>query len=171
MKPLIIFAFLLFTLPGKTTSQQVDNPAFEALLSTLLDNHDNKIRVDQLAKHYEAYQILDSREKQEFEVSHLKGARWVGSDDFSLERVSELDPNQPIVIYCSIGYRSGKIAQQLAEQGFVQVFNLYGGIFEWRNEGLPVVDANGKSTNDVHAYNAVWGVWLNEEYSNKVYDE
>jgi hypothetical protein len=42
-----------------------------------------------------------------------------------------------------------------------------GGLFEWKNLGYPIVDNNGKEINQVHAYNKVWGIWLNK--GDKVY--
>ncbi|HCQ29365.1 MAG TPA: rhodanese-like domain-containing protein, partial [Flavobacteriales bacterium] len=44
--------------------------------------------------------------------------------------------------------------------GYKNVFNLYGGIFDWKNKGFRVVDNQGKETEKVHPYNEKWGVWL-----------
>ncbi len=49
-----------------------------------------------------------------------------------------------VVVYCSVGYRSEKIAEKLKAAGYKNVFNLYGGIFEWENQNLPVYDSNGE---------------------------
>ncbi|MEL6718853.1 MAG: rhodanese-like domain-containing protein, partial [Bacteroidota bacterium] len=68
--------------------------------------------------------------------------------------------------YCSVGYRSEKISEQLLEAGFKDVSNLYGGIFEWKNQDHEVVDEKG-ATEKVHAYDRVWGFWLKE--GKKVY--
>ena len=113
-----------------------------------------------------AFQLLDAREKEEFEVSHLKNAIWVGYEDFNLDRLENLDKQKPTLVYCSVGYRSEKITQKLLNEGFNQVYNLYGGIFEWANAGKPVYQ-NTKQVKQVHAYDKVWGVWLNTE--EKVY--
>lgn len=45
------------------------------------------------------------------------------------------------------------------EAGYIQVYNLYGGIFEWVNEGHPVFNDQGE-TDKIHAYNKLWGMWL-----------
>lgn len=50
--------------------------------------------------------------------------------------------------------------------GFTRVSNLYGGIFEWVNEGHPVV-RNGMPTEEVHAFSKTWGIWLRR--GTKVY--
>ena len=47
-------------------------------------------------------------------------------------------------MYCSIGKRSEKVTQKLKKAGYNNVSNLYGGIFEWVNQGNEVVDTNNK---------------------------
>ncbi|MBT8319597.1 MAG: rhodanese-like domain-containing protein, partial [Gramella sp.] len=46
--------------------------------------------------------ILDTRNKEEFEVSHLSKAILVGYDEFDLGKVKKIDKDQKIVVYCSI---------------------------------------------------------------------
>jgi len=111
--------------------------------------------------------LLDAREPREFAVSHLRGARLVGYDTFSLAEVQDLPKNAPIVVYCSVGLRSEKIGARLQQAGFTNVRNLYGGIFEWVNEDQPIEGASGQPTDRVHAYSPTWGVWL--QRGQKVY--
>ena len=114
----------------------------------------------------ETIQFVDARERAEYDVSHITDATWVGYDDFDPVRLKNLDRNRPVIVYCSVGYRSEKIGEKLLEMGFSQVYNLYGGIFEWVNQGNAVVDSTGK-TDRVHAYSKVWGIWLKS--GKKVY--
>ncbi len=147
---------------------QVNNPAFNVLLKSMLKESVPTISVAELSESKtDEITFLDAREKSEYNVSHLKNAVWVGYDDFNLGRVKSLDKNKPLVIYCSIGVRSEKIGEKLQEAGFKNVKNLYGSIFEWVNEGHPVYDNSGKETIKVHAYNKKWGVWLKK--GEKVY--
>ena len=111
--------------------------------------------------------FLDAREYKEYQVSHLKNAIHVGYDHFDLQKVQNLDKQSHIIVYCSIGYRSEKITEKLKNDGFANVSNLYGGIFEWVNQGHPVFDGKGK-TSKVHAYSRTWGIWLKKGV--KVYD-
>tara|TARA_Y100000589_G_scaffold317298_1_gene343181 strand:+ start:112501 stop:112965 length:465 start_codon:yes stop_codon:yes gene_type:complete len=104
--------------------------------------------------------ILDAREQEEYNVSHLPGAIYVGYDDFEPEKLKHIDKSKTIVVYCSVGYRSEKIGEKLKALGYKNVFNLYGGIFDWKNKGFRVVDNQGKETEKVHPYNEKWGVWL-----------
>lgn len=111
--------------------------------------------------------FIDSREKKEFDVSHLPNAIWVGYDQLNLAPLDNIDKNQKIIVYCSIGFRSEKVCMQLKEKGFTNVFNLYGGIFEWKNQEKKVVDQSGTATEKVHAYSPAWGIWLTK--GEKVY--
>lgn len=106
------------------------------------------------------YLLLDTRETDEFEVSHIPGALHAGYLSFDKKLVRDLPRDTPIVVYCSVGYRSERIGEKLQKMGFSQVYNLYGGIFSWKNEGHEVVNAQGKPTERVHAYNKDWGQWL-----------
>ena len=110
----------------------------------------------------EAPLLLDIRAKDEFAVSHLHGARRLDpdTDDFAILR--HLPPDTPIVTYCSVGYRSAAMAERLAETGFTNVVNLEGSIFAWANEGRPVF-RDDRAVQQVHPYDAVWGVLLNKE--------
>ncbi len=113
---------------------------------------------------------LDARELNEYEVSKIEGAQWVGYNDFGLTRVSDIDKNQPIIVYCSIGYRSEKITEQLKAHGFTNVTNMLGGIFEWVNYDKPIVDSTSTNTNKIHGFDKSWGKWLNGDLVEKVYN-
>lgn len=106
--------------------------------------------------------ILDTREINEFEVSHLKNAKYVGYNTFDSKKIMQNYKNQndTIVVYCSIGIRSEKIAEKLLKLGYKNVYNLYGGIFEWKNQGEQVVDFTQKPTENVHAFSKEWSKYL-----------
>jgi len=111
---------------------------------------------------------LDTRKKEEFNVSHIKNAVWVGYSNFELDNLKSLVPNksQPIIVYCSIGVRSENIGEKLMAAGYTKVLNLYGGIFEWKNQGKKVYNHEFE-TDSVHAFNKHWGKLL--EKGIKVY--
>lgn len=114
--------------------------------------------------------LLDARETEEYEVSHIKSAKFVGFNNFSSEEVSAKlkDKDTPIVVYCSLGIRSEQIGEKLQKAGYTNVKNLYGGIFEWKNKGYQVVDTEGNNTEKVHAFSRLWGRWLTN--GEKVYE-
>lgn len=106
--------------------------------------------------------ILDAREPDEFKISHLNTAIYIGYNDFSSDakQLKNLKKDSPIVVYCSLGIRSETIGEKLKKAGFTNVKNLYGGIFEWKNKGYPVFDTNGQETEKVHAFSKHWSQYL-----------
>ncbi len=107
--------------------------------------------------------LLDVREAEEFNVSHLKNAKLAATLEDALLILRDVPKDKRIVAYCSVGYRSSELAQQLTSQGYHNVYNLEGSIFEWANRGLPVFN-QGKPVNKVHPYNWWWGRLLNKSY-------
>ncbi|MCC2545140.1 rhodanese-like domain-containing protein [Hymenobacter sp. BT175] len=103
--------------------------------------------------------LLDARTPAEYKVSHLAGARLVDFDHFEQADFSGLPRDRTVVVYCSVGYRSERVGERLQTLGFATVRNLYGGIFQWVNEGRPVFNAKGATTN-IHPYSALWSSWL-----------
>ncbi len=104
--------------------------------------------------------LLDTREQEEFDASHLASARWVGYDDFDLKKLNDLPKDALVVTYCSVGYRSERIGEKLQKAGFQNVRNLKGGIFDWTNNGFPMVNNQNMPTQKVHGYNEKWGRWV-----------
>jgi len=98
-----------------------------------------------------APQIVDARSEEEFAVSHLASARRIGPESTTAAALSALDPERPIVIYCSAGYRGASLARRLQNAGRRDVWNLEGGIFAWANAGLPI-ERDGQHTPRVHPY-------------------
>lgn len=111
--------------------------------------------------------VLDTRSSKEYAVSHLPGARLVNYDDFTLDAVKDVPKDAEVIVYCSVGYRSERVGEQMQEAGYQHVQNLYGGIFAWKNEGQTVVDQRAQPTDSVHTYNRSWSKWL--EKGIKVY--
>ncbi|MEO9804000.1 MAG: rhodanese-like domain-containing protein [Reichenbachiella sp.] len=134
--------------------------AFYTMINALISHSVDEVKADQITQENRVW--LDARAKAEFDVSRIENAQFVGYDNFDIESVSEIDKNAEIIVYCSIGYRSEKVAEKLVQAGFTNVKNLYGGIFDWHNSGKHVVDSLGNQTNKVHGFGRTWGVWLND---------
>lgn len=100
--------------------------------------------------------LLDARTPEEYAVSHLKGAVRVDPSAKAFPALDTLSRRAPIVVYCSVGYRSAGVAERLRKAGFVNVSNLKGSIFRWANEGRPVY-REGKVVREVHPYDRLWG--------------
>ncbi len=107
--------------------------------------------------------ILDARTSAEYKVSHIKGAKLALTISAATRVIGTRPKTDPIVVYCSVGYRSAELARALQREGYSQVFNLSGSIFQWRNEGRPVF-AGDTRVQKVHPYDRHWGALLNPEY-------
>ena len=100
--------------------------------------------------------LLDARSEAEFAVSHLPDARRVDSEQPDLTTLGPPSEQAPVVVYCSVGYRSARLARRLHEAGYRHVLNLEGSIFRWANEDRPLVNASG-ATSLVHPYDGFLG--------------
>lgn len=139
----------------------------QTTLDTMLKKHTTGrvpfISVDSLKASLNEVILLDTREQNEYQISHLKNAIHVGFNEFTITKtLTKLPKNKhtKIVVYCSLGLRSEKIGIQLMEAGYTHIANLYGGIFEWKNAHLTVVDSLENPTNNIHAFSKKWGKWL-----------
>ena len=132
------------------------------LLGRYNENKVPYITVEELAMPKTEAIILDARERSEYDISHLKDAMYIGYGDFQIDTIKQKIPNKDtsIVIYCSLGIRSETIANRLKKEGYNNVQNLYGGIFDWKNKQFPIYNINGKETDSIHAFSKNWGKWL-----------
>ena len=160
MKKLLhIFAFIQMSILGCAQNQTYDEK-----LDKLYNKTVPLINADSVP---EGAAFLDTRELEEFEVSHIPGATFTGYKDFNTDSLKHLSKSDTIVVYCSVGYRSERIGEKLQKMGFSNVYNLYGGIFSWKNSGKSVENSDGEETEQVHTYNKAWSKWLTR--GEKVY--
>ncbi len=161
----ILFILISQTIHGQGYKQKQFNKMVSNLLShTVAEVNAKDISYDS------AITYLDARELNEYEISKIKNAQWVGFNDFDLTRVEGLGKNQQIIVYCSVGYRSEKITEKLKADGFSNVTNMVGGLFGWVNYKKPILNNSNKKTRKVHAYDKEWGKWLDESLIEKVYN-
>ncbi len=103
--------------------------------------------------------LLDVRSRTEYAVSHLYHAHWIDTSEPISKAMASVSRTEPIVTYCSVGYRSSAYAQRLLQNGFTNVHDLKGSIFQWADDGLPVY-RHGRIVHHVHPYNRYWGQLL-----------
>ncbi|MBF2076557.1 MAG: rhodanese-like domain-containing protein [Synechococcales cyanobacterium C42_A2020_086] len=90
--------------------------------------------------------LIDVRSSLEYFTGHAPNAR-----NLSLPRIlmglsltqwflprwfRELSKEQPIAVICLTAHRSSIAAKKLADAGFTTVYNITGGMMEWRRSGL-----------------------------------
>ncbi len=82
--------------------------------------------------------LLDVRTSEEYQQARLEGARLIPIDQFA-KRLAEVPKDRPVLVYCAVGSRSAQVVNYLARQGYPEIYNLYGGIYSWAQQGLPVL--------------------------------
>jgi rhodanese-related sulfurtransferase len=108
--------------------------------------------------------LIDVRQPEEQHVSMLAHA--LTTREFAERFRHGIPAGKRIVVYCTIGYRSGKYAEELAKQN-IKAENLEGGVLAWSHAGgdFFVKDAGGRpiKTFRVHVYDKGWN-FLHPDY-------
>jgi molybdopterin/thiamine biosynthesis adenylyltransferase len=95
----------------------------------MIQEIDNKTLL-QWKNDHKSYFLLDVREPHEREAMHIGGVHMpMGT---VADHLAEIPANQDIVVYCHAGVRSMRILQYLESQGYEKLYNLRGGISEWK---------------------------------------
>jgi len=80
-------------------------------------------------------QLVDVRTPEEFTQDHLPGAINIDWRNQSFgKQISSLDKSKPVFLYCRSGRRSATAAEKMRKEGFLEVYDLKGGIIEWKTE-------------------------------------
>jgi rhodanese-related sulfurtransferase len=107
--------------------------------------------------------LLDVRSAAEFSDGHLHSALRAETLAQAQAALLNLPSDRPVVLYCSVGMRSSKLATELLALGRTKVFNLEGSVFEWANAGHPLV-AGREQTDKTHPYDKQWGRFLDRDH-------
>jgi glyoxylase-like metal-dependent hydrolase (beta-lactamase superfamily II)/rhodanese-related sulfurtransferase len=97
-----------------------------------------RIDVDELHERAGAVQILDVRERSEWDERHIPGSVLAPYHD--IRGVPEgIDPARPVAVICSSGQRSAVAASLLGRLGVARVIHVAeGGVGTWAERGWPV---------------------------------
>ncbi len=116
----------------------------------------------QTMKEKKDIQLIDVRTSGEYTEEHLENAINMdyNSSTFATQ-ISTLDKNKPTFIYCLSGGRSNSALNIMKQNGFTEVYNMAGGILEWKGNQLPLtrVTTNG------------WKGMTKEEYQKIINDD
>lgn len=107
--------------------------------------------------------LLDARPDSSFARSHIQGAVRIDPTHPDLTVLAHVPRDQPLVVYDAAGVMGTAMVVGLTEAGFSRVSNLEGGIFQWVNEGHPIVSDSGAAT-AVDPVNWGWGRLLKARY-------
>jgi thioredoxin 1 len=87
--------------------------------------------------------LVDVRSSEEFENGHLINAlNYNWNDEAFDQQIAKLDSSKPVYVYCMSGGRSSSAANSIRKRGFKNVFELDGGIMQWRAAQLPETSSN-----------------------------
>lgn len=81
--------------------------------------------------------ILDVRNQSEYDAGHIRNAKLIPLYELTT-RLSELNYNDTILVYCAAGGRSRLASELLVNNSFLYVYNMLGGINAWNILGYPV---------------------------------
>jgi rhodanese-related sulfurtransferase len=164
---MLLLFFSTFSQESMAVHKQWD---WKSLKKLILDTFPNvqRITTEQLAhilssSKLEKPILLDAREQEEYDVSHLKNALKTTTTAEALEILKNEKKNRFIIVYCAVGYRSARLVQQLKERGFSNTYYVEGSIFKWVTEGRPVYRGDQRVYN-VHPYEEEWRHLLNKKY-------
>ena len=166
---LFIGLFQSLSLSQVTENPAIINPDFKKTVDSYLNFSVPTTTVDILNTLNKPHIILDAREQEEYDVSHIPGALYFGYKKPQYNILENIDKDELIIIYCTIGYRSEKLGQKLKKKGYKNVLNLYGSIFEWANHNYPLLDSNEQPTKQIHGFNKKWSKWVDNEGLDVIY--
>jgi rhodanese-related sulfurtransferase len=96
--------------------------------------------------------LVDNRSEKERLISIIPTA--ISQKDF--ERQKETMRDKKIIVYCTIGFRSGRYSQRLMKQGF-DAYNLKGGILSWAHNNQKFINGDGETVR-VHVHGKKWSL-------------
>lgn len=104
------------------------------------DKDSSLLTPEELALKQTELVIIDVRTPAEFESGHLENAVNINffAPDFK-DQLENLDKTQPVSVYCKVGGRSAKAAEVMKDMGFEEVYDLEGGIRNWKKKGKKIV--------------------------------
>lgn len=121
MKKYILFSLIIF---GLTACQSAESQTDPSKVTRDIDQTEMAL----LAERPGAI-IVDVRTPEEVAQGAIEGAVFINfyDEDFMQQAEAKLPKNQPIIIYCKSGGRSGQAMSKLSEAGWQEVYNLEGG--------------------------------------------
>lgn len=124
----VVIALVGGWIKEKTATQTIKDISVKEAYDLMGKNKDNQ-----------SFIIIDVRTPQEFANEYIENA--VNIDYYSEEfqnELNKLDKEKTYLIYCLSGNRSGKALSIMKELAFREVYNILGGIIQWKAEGYPL---------------------------------
>ncbi len=127
IKPFLIVAFLFIAIGCK---KNVTNETVELIT---VEEMDSLLKMGNV-------QLIDVRTPQEYANGYIEGAINIDFRDENFESlIAKVDKSKPVAVYCGRGGRSGKCSAYMKKAGFTKIYDLDGGITEWKYKGRKVI--------------------------------
>lgn len=125
MKTLLIIVLSFLSITG-TRAQEATEPTIN-----IVDPEEFSIQMHI----HDHYILIDVRTRLEYRISRIPGAILAGKNSVLYSLTDTLDPETPLLLYCTTHTRSLSAAKVLAERGFKNIFVLDPGILGWESAG------------------------------------
>ncbi len=136
----ILIAFLFFLSLNFLSCGQDSNAKNDVDTIELKTNVVAYISPVELNSRNKNIQLIDIRTSKEFFNGHIKNAKNIDvyNPNFKNE-INKLDKTKELYIYCRSGNRTGKITKRLEAMGFIKVYDLKGGINNWKKNNQELI--------------------------------
>ncbi len=132
-----IFFLLVFTLVSCTQETKVKNNSIKSVKN---ESVINLISPQEFNKTLDNITPIDIRTPQEFAEGHLKNAVNINFYDPNfIKKMNNFDKTKKLYIYCRTGNRTGSASRKLKKMGFIKIYDLQGGILNWRKNNMEVI--------------------------------
>lgn len=82
--------------------------------------------------------LIDVREPEEYHAIHILGAHLIPVGAIEINKLPPEAYNKKIIVHCKLGIRGGMACEKLLnENPNLDIYNLEGGIDQWKNANLP----------------------------------
>ncbi|MFI1770883.1 rhodanese-like domain-containing protein [Thalassobellus citreus] len=87
----------------------------------------------------DSVQLIDVRTPKEFSEGFIVTAKNIDfySSTFK-DEINKLDKSKPVLVYCRSGRRSANSVSVFLDAGFTKIYDLEGGILNWKSEGYKI---------------------------------
>ncbi|MFC2097594.1 T9SS type A sorting domain-containing protein [Bacteroidota bacterium] len=87
--------------------------------------------------------------------------------------INAFDKSKTYLIYCGVGGRSAQAINYMNNNGFVEVYNMLGGINQWINSGFPIVISTSSTSiiidkNNINIYPNPSDNYINISFKNEI---
>jgi len=103
----------------------------------------------------DSVQLLDVRTPAEYNTGHIKNALqadWTNKQEFN-RRISFIDKNKPVYVYCLSGGRSSAAAKEMRSNGYAKVYELNGGLIAWNAANESLIGKNTAPQMSIEQFN------------------